>query len=282
MTPSTRFVLIMALLIPTAATEAGSFKEPVGLQLYSLRAEFTRDVPATLEKVRGFGFKHVELASTYNFTPDKFRQMLEADHLKAVSGHFPFEGYRDDPEGIARDAKTLGLRYAGCAWIPHEGDFDEKTCRAAIAVFNHAGEVLARHGIKFFYHVHGFEFQPHGQGTLLDLLMAETKPNFVHYQMDVFWMVFPGQDPVKLLEKYKGRWELMHLKDLKKGVSTGALTGHTDVSNDVPIGTGQVNWPAVLQAAQKAGIKHYFIEDESPTVSEQIPQSLKFLQTVKW
>jgi len=272
----------MALLSLSATSEAGSFKEPVGLQLYSLRAEFTRDVPATLETVSGFGFKHVELASTYNFTPDKFKQMLEANNLKAISGHFPFERYRDDAEGIARDAKTLGLRYAGCAWIPHEGDFDEKACRAAIAVFNHAGEVLARHGIKFFYHVHGFEFQPHGQGTLLDLLMAETKPNYVHYQMDVFWIVFPGQDPVKLLEKYQGRWELMHLKDLKKGVSTGALTGHTDVSNDVPIGTGQVNWPAVLQAAQKAGIKQYFIEDESPTVSEQIPQSLKFLQTVKW
>ncbi len=282
MTPSTRFVLVMALLSLSATSEAGSFKEPVGLQLYSLRAEFTRDVPATLETVSGFGFKHVELASTYNFTPDKFKQMLEANNLKAISGHFPFERYRDDAEGIARDAKTLGLRYAGCAWIPHEGDFDEKACRAAIAVFNHAGEVLARHGIKFFYHVHGFEFQPHGQGTLLDLLMAETKPNYVHYQMDVFWIVFPGQDPVKLLEKYQGRWELMHLKDLKKGVSTGALTGHTDVSNDVPIGTGQVNWPAVLQAAQKAGIKQYFIEDESPTVSEQIPQSLKFLQTVKW
>ncbi len=282
MRPSTRFVLVMALLSLSATSEAGSFKEPVGLQLYSLRAEFTRDVPATLETVSGFGFKHVELASTYNFTPDKFKQMLEANNLKAISGHFPFERYRDDAEGIARDAKTLGLRYAGCAWIPHEGDFDEKACRAAIAVFNHAGEVLARHGIKFFYHVHGFEFQPHGQGTLLDLLMAETKPNYVHYQMDVFWIVFPGQDPVKLLEKYQGRWELMHLKDLKKGVSTGALTGHTDVSNDVPIGTGQVNWPAVLQAAQKAGIKQYFIEDESPTVSEQIPQSLKFLQTVKW
>ncbi len=100
--------------------------------------------------------------------------------------------------------------------------------------------------------------------------------------MDVLWIVFPGQDPVRLLEKYKGRWELMHLKDLKKGVSTGELTGHTDVSNDVVIGAGQVNWPAVLQAARKAGIKHYFIEDESPTAAEQIPQSLKFLETLTW
>jgi sugar phosphate isomerase/epimerase len=149
-------------------------------------------------------------------------------------------------------------------------------------VFNKAGEVLAKHGISFFYHDHGFEFQPHGQGTLLDLMMAETNPKRVAYQMDVLWIVVPGQDPVKLLEKYKGRWVLMHLKDLKKGVPTGALTGKTDVSNDVALGTGQMNWPVILQAAKKAGIKHYFIEDESPTSVEQIPQSLKFLPTVKW
>ena len=264
------------------AAPAAVFKETVGLQLYSLRADFTRNVPAALETVRGFGIKEVELAGTYNLTPAKFRELLDANELKAVSGHFPFERYRDDAEGIARDAKVLGLRYAGCAWIPHEGDFDEKECRTAIEVFNRAGGVLAKHGIKFFYHVHGFEFQPHGQGTLLDLLMADTNPKNVFYQMDVLWIFFPGQDPVKLLEQYHGRWVLMHLKDLKQGVATGSLSGHTDVSNDVALGTGQLNFAAILKAAKKAGIKHYFIEDESPTSVEQIPQSLKYLKTVKW
>src|SRR5207302_2430334 len=125
---------------------------------------------------------------------------------EAVSAHFPFERYRDDSEGIAREAKALGLKYAGCAWIPHEGDFDEKTCRETIKVFNHAGEVLAQHNIKFFYHTHGYEFQPYQGGTLFDLLMRETNPKFVRFQMDIFWIVHPGQDPAKLLEKYKGRW----------------------------------------------------------------------------
>jgi sugar phosphate isomerase/epimerase len=74
----------------------------------------------------------------------------------------------------------------------------------------------------------------------------------------------------------------MHLKDLKQGVATGSLSGHTDVSNDVALGTGQLNFAAILKAAKKAGIKHYFIEDESPTSVEQIPQSLKYLKTVKW
>jgi sugar phosphate isomerase/epimerase len=278
--------LLLACTTPAPAGETGigpSFKGPVGLQLYSLRAEFTRNVPATLEKVRGFGFKNVELASTYNLTPEKLTEMLEKNGLKAISGHFPFERYRDDAEGVAKEAEALGLQYAGCAWIPHQGDdFTEKDCREAINVFNRAGETLARRNIKFFYHVHGYEFQPHAQGTLFDLLMSETKPNFVRFQMDVFWVVFPGQDPVKLFSKYGSRWELVHLKDMKKGLTTGVLTGKTDVSNDVTLGTGQMNWPAILKAAAKAGVKYYFIEDESPTAAEQIPQSLKFLEQVKW
>jgi sugar phosphate isomerase/epimerase len=271
-----------ALALGSPPAKAASFKEPVGLQLYSLRADFTRNVPATLEKVAAYGIKHVELAGTYNLSPEKFKEMLDANKLKPISGHFPFARYKTDPDGIARDAKALGLEYAGCAWIDHKGDFDEPQCRAAIEVFNKAGEVLAKHGIKFFYHCHGFEFRPHGDGTFMDLLMKETNPRFVRFQMDVFWVVHPGQDPVKWLEKYPGRWELMHVKDMKKGLATGVLTGKADVSNDVTVGTGQMNWPAILKAAQKSGVKHYFLEDEAPTAAEQIPLSKKYLETVKW
>src|SRR5258706_5575819 len=96
----------------------------------------------------------------------------------------------------------MGRKYDGCAWITYKGVFDEKSCIEAIAVFNRAGEALAKHGLKFFYHTHGYEFQPFGNGTLFDLMMAETKPEFVRYEMDVFWIVHPGQDPVKLFEKY--------------------------------------------------------------------------------
>ncbi|MDB6032122.1 MAG: Xylose isomerase domain protein barrel [Verrucomicrobiales bacterium] len=258
-----------------------SFKGPIGLQLYSLRADFAKDLPATLDKVKGFGIKYVETAGTYNLAPGQFKQMLEARGLQPVSGHFPYERYRDDIAGVVKDAKGLGLKYAGCAWIAHNGDFTEKDARDAAAVFNKAGEALSKSGIKFFYHTHGYEFQPYKDGTLLDLLMAETKPELVRYEMDVFWIVHPGQDPVKLLEKYPKRFELMHVKDMKKGL-TGDLTGHSDVKNDVALGTGQMDWPAILKAAKTAGVKYYFIEDESPTSVQQIPQSLKFLEQVKF
>jgi len=265
---------------PSAGIGPG-FKGPVGLQLYSLRDQFAKNVPSTLDQVRGFGIEYVELAGTYNLTPEKFKEELVARGLKPISGHFPFERYRDDLEGVVRDAKAIGLQYAGCAWIPHQDPFDEKTCRAAAAVFNRAGEALAKQGMKFFYHTHGYEFQPNGDGTLFDLLMKETKPAYVHYQMDVFWIVHPGQDPVKLLEKFGRRFELMHLKDMRKGTPTGLLTGHTEVTNDVALGAGIMDWPAILKAAKKAGVKWYFIEDESPTSVDQIPRSLRFLEQVK-
>ena len=282
MKPLVQSLLVSAFVFALGHNaNAASFKEPVGLQLYSLRGEFMQNVPATLEKVRSFGIKNVELAGTYNLSPAKFKEMLDANKLKPVSGHFPFERYRDDVEGIAKDAKVLGLQYAGCAWIPHKDQFDEAEAREAINVFNKAGEALAKHGIKFFYHCHGFEFLPHGDGTFMDLLMKETNPKFVRFEMDVFWVVHPGQDPVKWLEKYPKRWELMHVKDMKKGLK-GDFTGKADVKNDVTVGTGQMDWPAILKAAKKSGVQHYFIEDESPTAAEQIPASMKYLETVKW
>ena len=279
--------LLVAGVISAVSTAAEfgtgpSFDGPLGLQLYSLRADFTKNVPMALQKVKEFGFKNVELAGSYNMEPAKFKQLLDQHGFVPISGHFPFDRLRDDPAGVAKDAKTLGLKYAGCAWITHEGEFDEKEAREAIRVFNKAGEVLAKEGIKFFYHVHGYEYYKHGDGTLMDLIVNETKPEHVSFEMDVFWVVFPGQDPVAQLKKYGKRWELMHLKDMKKSLKTGSLAGKTDVTNDVPLGTGQMDWPAILKTAEEVGVKYYFIEDESPTVHEQIPQSIKYLQQVKY
>lgn len=282
-----KYVLVLVVLgsfaLGSANAGAGSeLKGHVGLQLYSLRDQFAKDVPGTLDRVKAFGIEYVELAGTYGLPPEEFRKLLDARGLKAVSAHFPYERFRDDVEGVAREAKTLGVEYAGCAWIPHDAGFDEKLAREAIAVFNRAGEALAKHGLKFFYHAHGYEFQPRDNGTLFELMMAETNPKYVWYEMDVFWILHPGLDPAKLLEKYGSRFALMHVKDMKKGTPTGLYTGSTDVTNDVVIGTGMADWPAIFKAAKKAGLTWYFIEDESPTVVEQIPQSLRYLEQVKY
>ncbi|HVT30597.1 MAG TPA: sugar phosphate isomerase/epimerase [Lacipirellulaceae bacterium] len=264
------------------AHNPSGFKGKLGLQLYSLREQFAKDVPGTLDEVRDFGFKYVELAGTYGLSPAKFKSELDSRGLVPVSAHYPYERFRDDIDGIVRDSKTLGLKYAGCAWIPHQGKFTEKDCRAAAKVFNNAGEVLARHGITFFYHTHGYEFQPYESQTLFDLLLTETKPDAVSYEMDIFWVVHGGQNPVSLFQKYGDRFKLVHLKDMRPGTPTRLLTGSSDVRNDVAMGQGTIDYHRILPAAQKAGVKWYFIEDESPSSETQIPQSIRYLKHVKW
>lgn len=281
-------VLVGLALLPLSASAAevgqgASYKGPTGLQLYSFRDMFKSEgVVKTLDKVQSLGFKYVELAGTYGMTNAEFKAELDKRGLVPISAHFPYKRLDTDIEGIAKEAKELGLLYVGCAYAGHKKPFDEKQCRETAALFNRAGKALAEHGLKFFYHNHGFEFGPHGDGTLFDLLVKETDPRYVSFQLDVLWAIFPAQDPAKLLTKYPDRWLLMHLKDLKKGVPTGSLDGKTELTNDVTLGTGQVDWPALFRASQKVGVKYYFIEDESPTSAEQIPQSLRFLEKLEF
>jgi sugar phosphate isomerase/epimerase len=259
-----------------------SFSDRIGLELQSLNKTIRKDMSGTLEKAHNFGFKYVELVGDYNLSPAALKAELQAHHLVATSVHFPYEKFRDNPEAVATEAVALGLTYAGCPTIPQRDALDEQGCRDAITVFNHAGEVLAAHGIKFFYHPHGFEFKPSGDGTLFDLLVAKTDPKFVHFQMDIFWIVHAGQDPVKLLERYNTRWISMHLKDMKKGAPTGLFTGKTAAANFVAIGQGRIDVPGVLRAARKIGITSYFIEAESATPEHEIVESVQYLRELKW
>jgi sugar phosphate isomerase/epimerase len=284
-------VLLSVLLCGAALTAVAkenkvglgpSFKGPLGVQLYSLRDEFKKDVPGTVAKVRGWGISYVELAGTYGLPPEKFHQVLLANQLTPIAAHFPYDHFKTNLAAIVQECKALGLKYAGVAWIPHQDAFDEAECREAIDVFNKAGVYLHEFGIRFFYHIHGYEFQPHQNGTLLDLMMKGTLKKYVAFEMDVFWVHFPAQDPVELLKKYGKRWELMHIKDMKKGVVTGALTGKSDPANDVALGQGQIDFRSLLGAAHKAGVKWYFIEDESPRVLEQVPVTLRYLEEVTW
>jgi sugar phosphate isomerase/epimerase len=277
--------LLLSLAALTFTAVAGDFSGEAGLQLYSLRDSFKKDVPGSLDKVKAFGVKEVELAGTYDMTPDALLKELAARGLKPISMHFQYGALEKDTAKCIADAKALELKYVACPWIPHvPAMFGMESTIKAAADFNKWGEAFAKEGITFAYHNHGYEFRPVGEGsdkTFLDVLMEKTDPKFVGFEMDVFWVAHPGADPVKFLNKYPGRWQLMHLKDIQKGAPTGVYTGHAPNEQSVALGTGQVNWPAVLSAAAKTGVKHYFIEDEHPDAEKQIPQTLTYLQTLK-
>lgn len=262
-------------------SQAKDAKKPViGIQLWSLRDSFKKDLPGTLDKIQKLGLTEVEVAGVQGRKPEEFRKMLDARNIKAISGHWPFERLEKEPQAVADEAKALGCSYVACAWVPHAtADFTEADARKAIAVFNKAGEVMNGNGLKFCYHAHGYEFQPYGDGTLYDLMMKEMKPGVADFEMDVFWMVVPGQDPVALLKKYTTRYKLMHLKDRSKG-RPKSMSGHAPNEESVACGTGEVDWKAVIAESEKIGIEHYFIEDEALTVEAQLPVTISYLQTV--
>lgn len=277
--------ILLSLAAFTVTAIAGDFSGEAGLQLYSLRDSFKKDVPGSLDKVKAFGIHEVELAGLYDMQPDALLKKLSARGLKPFSMHFQYGALEKDLPKCVADAKALGLKFVACPWIPHvPAMFGMESVDKAAADFNKWGEAFAKEGITFAYHNHGYEFKPiteGGEKTFLDALMEKTNPKFVSFEMDVFWVVHPGADPVKFLNKYPGRWQLMHLKDIQKGARTGVYTGHAPNEQSVALGTGQVRWPAVLSAASKAGVKHYFIEDEHPAAEQQIPETLKYLQTLK-
>ena len=269
-----------------AATLSGDFKGPIGLQLYTLRESFKTDVPGTLDKVKALGFVEIEGGGDYGLGLEKFNALLQERGLKMVSAGFGYDSLKKDSAAAVRRAQALGVKFVMCAWIPHaESGFTEADVRRAAADFNTWGAAFKAAGIAFTYHPHGYEFLPLKDGggrTHFDLLVHETKSEFVSFEMDVFWVTHPGQDPAKLLAQYPNRWALMHLKDLRRGAPTGIHTGHAPSSDDVPLGTGQVNWPAVLKQAAAVGVRHYFIEDESAAPLEALPVSVKYLQGVKF
>ena len=259
------------------------FKGPVGLQTYSLRNQIKKDGAKAYDYIKEQGFQFIEigLGNHYGMTKEETRAVFDKLGLKPIAAHGGLDFLIKETDKAVEEAKFFGLKYVGVAWAPHQAPLDEKQVLKIAEDFNTAGKLLKERGIQFFYHNHGFEFYPWKDGkTLFDLLMEKTDPELVKMEMDVMWTVFPGQDPVKLVKKYPDRWVLFHLKDLKKGVE-GNMSGGTDVNNDVPLGSGQVDYPALLKAAQEVGVKYYFIEDESDSVLKQIPQSLKFLSTIE-
>ena len=253
----------------------------IGVQFYSFRNQFKADVPGTMQKVSKMGLKFIEGGGTYGMPMQEYKRLLEKNNFKIVSIGVDFEKLETGLDAVIAEAKEFGAEYVVCFWIPHNGnDFTIDDVNKAIAVFNKAGKILKANGLSFCYHPHGYEFRPYNNETLFDHLVKSTDKEYVNYEMDVFWIKHPGQDPLALLRKYPDRFKLMHLKDRRKGTA-GNQFGTADEETNVVLGTGDVEIAALIREARKLKIKYLFIEDESSRVMEQVPQSLKFIESVK-
>jgi Sugar phosphate isomerases/epimerases len=274
--------------VPGAPTPAGvatigaNSRTELGIQLWSFRDTAKVDPARMLKMTRRMGITQVETAGTYGLPVERFGEMVRDAGLRVTSMHVGYDDLKKNPDVVIANAKALGATYVGLAWYPHTGAFTEADARRAVADFNQFGRTLKDAGLNFFYHNHGYEPVPYRDGTLMDLIIRETDPSLVSFEMDVLWAFLPGVDPAAQIRKYPGRYKLMHIKDMKPGVPRGSLSGGLPAEQQAVIGGGQVNWADVMAAAKADGLQYFYLEDETPAPIVNVPKSIVFLQHLRY
>jgi sugar phosphate isomerase/epimerase len=271
-------IVLLCLSIAFALTVQS---QETGIELYSFRNQFPNDVKGTLDKIKSFGITAVEGGESYGMPISEFQVALKERNIKVVSIGAEFKDLENNIDSVIGKAKSYGSKYVVCFGIPHQpNQLSIAELEYAVQVFTAAGKKLKSNGIELCYHPHGFEFRPYKDGTMFDEFVRRLDPSAANFEMDVFWVKHPGQDPVALLKKYPTRFKLLHLKDRQKGTE-GNQSGEADVETNVVLGTGDVDIAEVIRQARKNKIKYMFIEDESSRSMEQVPQSIRFINSVR-
>ena len=275
------FIIALLLIVGSAQAQKKIFTQKPGMVSYTYRKSLAANAAATLDTIKALGITDMEFSNLFGKTAADLRKLLDERGMTCSSFGVGYPDLQNKLAEVGNNAKTLGAKYVRVAWVPHKGPFTLEMAKQTVADFNNFGKQLKdQFGLTFCYHNHGYEFEKYEDGTLMDYIIKNTDPNYVSFEIDILWTFFPGADPAALIKKYPDRFKLMHLKDLRKGVA-GNMSGGTPVENDVALGTGQLDLPAILKAAQKSSIQHYYIEDESPSYSSQVPQTIAYLKTLK-
>ena len=269
-----RIVIFLALVLLTS----GLFGQEVGLQLYSLRNQFKNDVTGTLDLIASWGITKLEGGDTYGMSVKAFKKELQKRNLEVVSVGASYQDLDINLKAVIKNARDFGASYVMCAWIPHPGNrFGIEDVKQAVDVFNLAGKALEEVGLKLVYHPHGYEFRPYEDGTLFDYMAG--KAEYFGFEMDIYWVQHGGEDPLALLNEYPDLFQLMHLKDMAKGLQ-GNNSGHENVETNVVLGSGQLRMETIVLRAMEMRIPYLFIEDESSRVVAQVPESLRYLEAI--
>lgn len=229
-----------------------------GLQLYTLRDVLPKDPKGVLTQVAGFGYKQIESyegpqGMFWGMGNTGFKTLMDDLGMTIVSSHCDIN---KDFERKAAEAAAIGMKYLICPWLGPQKTLDDFKRHAE--AFNQRGEVCKKAGLRFAYHNHDYSFVPLEGQLPQDVLMQNTDKDLVDYEMDIYWVVAAGQDPEAWFKKYPGRFRLSHIKDRKQNVP---LAEKDNVS--VVVGTGAINFPAVLKTGAENGLKHFIIEQEA-------------------
>jgi sugar phosphate isomerase/epimerase len=255
----------------------------IGVQLYTVRNVLPEKPLETLRALEQIGFREAEVVAG---GMEKIWPSLQQTSLKPVSLHLDTSLFTREQAKLPaalEDAKRRGFQYVVCPYIAPQDRGGVEVIRRLADTLNKAGGACNRAGLRLCYHNHAFEFEPTPDGTLLDVLMKRAEPELVSLELDIMWSQVAGVDPVKVLNQYGKRVVLVHLKNVAKDVAPR-------YDEKVPrtafreVGNGVIDIPSVLQAGEKAGVRHYFVEQDQspgdPLVS--LRQSYEYLKKLEW
>jgi sugar phosphate isomerase/epimerase len=228
--------------------------EKIGIQLYTVRDMMKADVPGTLARVAAAGYKEVEFAGYFGHTPRQIRDLLKRNGLTSPSSHLPFDSLEKGWQKQLDDAKVAGHKWVTIAWLPEEKRRTLDDWKRHAELFNRAAAQAKKTGLRFAYHNHDFEIRPIDGTRPLDLLLTSTDPKLVDFELDLYWAVFGGGDPIDFFNRYPKRFPMVHVKD---------SSGPPD-NRIVDVGQGKIDFRSIFAQSEKAGIKHYFVENDQP------------------
>ncbi len=272
-----------------AASRKTFFKRtglPIGLQLYTLGPDVAKDISGTLAAVAALGYRDIELPNLYDLkatdvraAADKAGVSFSSIHLAA--GFFARSGLslNSSVSEIADNLHTLGIKRAALPIMLLPDDFkmaDGEAFQTAVtravmaggadlwkrtaALLNEKASALKSHGIRLGYHNHNLEFAAIGTTTGWDILMKETDKALVDLEIDIGWVAAAGVEPVAFLQKHRGRVTQLHVKD----ITAANITNTALQMSPTEIGSGTLDWAKILPAAHKAGVRHFYVEQEPP------------------
>lgn len=272
------FAAVGLLSLPSFLA-AGKANKGMGLALYAVREAISKDPKGVLQKVAGFGYKELETFSykdgqIFGMNFSDFCNHAKSLGMKVTSGHYGLAQISGDTWLKAvDDAKKNGQSFMV---MPYLVDSDRKTIddyKRVCEKLNAAGEVCNKNGIRFQYHNHAFEFETVDGQIPFDVMLKELDPKKVGMELDLYWIVRAGHDPVKYFNAYPGLFEQWHIKDMSK-------TDNTQNSN---VGDGSIDFKVLFAHAKKAGLKHWYVEyDTFPgDPVESVAASAKYMKTLK-
>jgi sugar phosphate isomerase/epimerase len=226
----------------------------VGLQLYTVRDLMKADLPGTLRKVAQIGYREVEFAGYFGRSPAQIRALLKQNGLTSPSSHIGLDILEKDSVRAFADAKAIGHQWVTVPWIPEERRKTVDDWNRIIGLLNQLGPQAKAAGLRLAYHNHDFEIRPVNGVRPLDMMLDKTDPSLVDFEMDLYWVVFGGGDPIDFFNRHPKRFAMVHVKD---------SAGPPD-NKMVDVGKGTIDFPRLFAQSDKAGIKHYFVEHDQP------------------